>query len=374
MALPLRVIQSVRPHASLGVISGAAVVAAVFAATPLLLPEVSERLGVSVGVTGLLSACQVGTFALASFLAGRLFRPRRRLHYGGLVTVAIACFAAALAPNFGVLLATRVVSGLGLGTLTWVAWADATRFPRGIGEVAAVAPIAAAVASPPLAWLMERGSYPMTFAVLGVLALLAMIPRVDFGDLPRIGRRVSGSRSNRWLLAALFIESLGGSAIFVFSAAAGAAVVGLSAISVSWALSLNALMGVLGTRVIARKRRAGLWIIGTAVSGLVLGTVGLPWVFFLAMAIWGFAYWVAVPALFALLHERSLTPNERIGDAQALMAGGRVFGPIVGGLVVGVGQYDRLSWFGAAVMMAAAVVVIVVELVRSRQGSSGVYP
>jgi predicted MFS family arabinose efflux permease len=374
MALPLRVIQSVRPHASPGVISGAAVVAAVFAATPFLLPEVSGRLGVSVGSTGLLSAFQVAAFALASFLAGRLFRPRRRLHYGGLALVAVACFGGALAPNLALLLATRVISGFGLGTLTWVAWADATRFPRGIGEVAAVAPITAAVASPPLAWLMERGGYPTAFTALGALALLAMIPRVDFGDLPRVGRQVSGSRSNRWLLAALFTLSLGGSAVFVFSAATGTTVVGLSPITVSWALSINAIAGVAGTRIVATRGRAGAWMIGTALSGLVLGTLGIPWVFFAAMAVWGFAYWVAVPAIFALLHERSLTPNERIGDAQALMAGGRVFGPIVGGLVVGVGRYDRLSWVGAGVMVMSAIMVMTVEFVRWRQHSGAIYP
>lgn len=71
--LPTRVIQAVRPQASPGVIAGAAVVAATFAATPFLLPDVSRRLSIDLGLTGLLSVAQVGSFAAASFLAGRLF-------------------------------------------------------------------------------------------------------------------------------------------------------------------------------------------------------------------------------------------------------------------------------------------------------------
>ncbi|MGA7097878.1 MAG: MFS transporter [Acidimicrobiia bacterium] len=367
MALPLRLIQSVRPQASPGVIAGAAVVAAVFAATPFLLPDVSTRLDVPVGLTGLLSTAQVASFAIASFLAGRLFRPGRRLHYGGLLIIALAGFMAALATNFPLLIVSRAVSGLGMGTLTWVAWADATRFARGLGEVAAVAPITAMVASPVLAWLIELDGYRLAFAALGALALLAMALPVDFGQLPRVGRTVSRSRSNRWLLVALFTLSLGGSSVFIFSGATGTSLVGLSPLTVSWALSLNALAGVVGTRVTAPRGQSWLWLVATALAGLTLGTLGVPWVFFISMALWGFAYWVAVPAIFALLAERSLVPSERIGDAQALMAMGRVFGPVIGGIAVGSSQYGRLSVVGGSIMIVAAVIAFVVEFVRRTQ-------
>ncbi len=371
MALPLRVIQSVRPQASSGVIAGAAVVAAVFAATPFLLPDVSTQLDIPIGLTGLLSTAQVASFAIASFLAGRLFRPGKRLHYGGLVVIAGASFGAALATTFPILIATRVVSGIGMGTLTWVAWADATRFSRGIGEVAAVAPVTAMVASPVLAWLIEFGGYRLAFTTLGMLALIAMTLRVGFGDLPRVGRTVSASRSNRWLLASLFTLSLGGSAVFVFSGATGTSLLGLSPLTVSWALSLNALTGVAGTRVVASRGRSWIWLVGTALSALVLGTLGIPLIFFLSMALWGFSYWVAVPSLFSLLAERSLVPSERIGDAQALMASGRVFGPVVGGLAVGTGLYGRLSVVGSSIIVVAAVIAAAVELVRQSQQATG---
>jgi predicted MFS family arabinose efflux permease len=370
MTLPARVIQAVRPQASPGVIAAAAVVAATFAATPFLLPDVAERLGVDIGATGLLSAAQVGSFAVASFLSGRILRPRRRLHYGALGLVGIATIGSALAPNFTVLLVTRLAAGVGLGMITWIAWADATRFSRGIGDVAAVAPITATVASPPLGWLTETGGFPLVYGALGLIALLAVLAPVDFGDLPRVGRTVSRSRSNRLLLAALLVVSMGGSAVFIFTGAAAIDVHDISPSLVAWALSVNAVTGVIATRQTARGGQAGWWLGGTALAALLVGTVSSPALLFLALALWGFSFWMAVPAVFKLLAEKSLVPSERIGDAQAAMATGRIFGPILGGLALGAGSYGRLSVVGTSVMVVGAVTVSIIEAYRSRETSS----
>lgn len=366
MSIPTRVVAAVRPQASPGVLAGAAVVAAVFAGTPFLLPSVSAELDVPIGLTGLLSTAQVGSFALAAFLAGRLFRPRRRLHYGGLVLVVITSLASALSTDFTVLLFTRLAAGLGLGTLTWIAWADATRFSRGLGDVAAVAPVTAALASPPIGWLIASGGYRWVYLAMGALALAALFLRVDFGDLPRIGRKVSKSHSNRVLLGGLALVSVGGSAVFVFSGAIAAEVHGLSPVVLAWGLSLNAIAGVIATRLSARRGRAGIWMLGTMVSALAIGTLDNQLVFFLVMALWGFAFWMAIPAVFKLLAERSLTPSERVGDAQAVMAVGRVIGPVIGGIALGSGQFVRLSVSGAVVMGIAAIAITSVEIVRRR--------
>lgn len=366
MSIPARVVSAIRPQASAGVIASAAVVAAVFAATPFLLPDVSERLDVPLGTTGALSTAQVASFAIASFLAGRLLKPRRRLHYGGLILIAVSCAASAVVGTFPLLVATRVVSGLGLGTLTWIAWADATRFSRGIGEVAAVAPVTAAIASPVIGWLVERGGYQWVFAALAVAATTALVFRVDFGELPRIGRSISGSRSNRLLLLSMLLLTLGGSAVFVFAGATGTVLIDLSPVTMAFAFSINAIAGVAGTRVKSGSGRAGFWLAGAAVSALVIGNVASPPIFFAAMLLWGFSWWVVVPAVFQLLAARSLTPAERIGDAQALMAVGRVFGPILGGIAVAGESFGRLSVTGASVMFAGALIVVAVEMARRR--------
>ncbi len=349
--------------------AGAAVVAAVFAATPFLLPDVSIRLEVPIGQTGLLSTAQVGSFALAAFLAGRLFRPRRRFHYGSLILVALACMGSALAATFPILVATRAVAGLGLGMSTWIAWADATRFTRGIGDVAAVAPLTATVASPPLGWLTDVGGFRWVFLALALLALAAMLLPVDFGELPRVGRSVSGSRSNRLLLAALLILTLGGSSVFVFTGAVAQELHALSPVTVSWAFSLNAIAGVLATRMETRRGRAGVWLAVTAMSALSAGVVSSSFVFFAALTLWGFAFWMAVPAVFKLIAERAITPTERVGDAQALMAVGRVFGPLMGGFALGSGDFTTLFLTGAGVILASAALVAIVEWHRMRVAS-----
>lgn len=344
--------------------AAAAVVAATFSATPLLLPDIATDLGLDIGSTGLLSTAQVGSFALASFLAGRLFRPSRRFHYGALLIVALGTAGSAFSPNFATLLGTRVIAGLGMGILTWIAWADATRFPRGLGDVAAVAPLTATIATPVLGWLTQTGGYPLVFGVLAAMAALASLLKVDFGDLPRVGRHVSSSRSNIVLLGALLILSVGGSSVFIFSGAAALEVQGITPLTVSWALALNALAGVIATRSEARRGTAWLWLIATAASALIIGTVSSAPLFFLALAVWGFAFWMAVPGVLRLITERSLHPSERMGDAQAAMATGRVFGPILGGLALGAGQFTRLSITGASVMVAAALIVAGVEWYR----------
>lgn len=366
--LPTRLLQAVRPQASSGVIAGAAVVAATFSATPFLLPDLSRRLSIEIGSTGLMSVAQVGSFAAATFLAGRMFRPRRRLHYGSLVLVAVASLGSALSTGFALLLLTRVAAGLGMGTITWIAWAEATRFPRGLGDVAAVAPVTATIASPLIGWLTASGGYPLVFTALGVLALAAMLLPVDFGDLPRIGRNVSSSRSNRVVLVTLGVLSIGGSSVFIFTAAAAQAIHGLTPLTVSWALSINAVAGVVATRRTARSRHAAVWLVVTSLSALAVGIIASSLVFFVVLAIWGYAFWMAVPAILRLLAERSKNPSERMGDAQAAMAAGRVVGPILGGAALGAGQFARLSIFGAAVILAAAVAIAVVEWHRQRTG------
>lgn len=364
--------QAVRPQASPGVMAGAAVVAATFAATPFLVSDVATTLDVAIGTTGLMSTAQVGSFAMASFLAGRLFRPRKRLHYGSLLLVAVATLLSAIAPSFVLLLITRVVAGFGLGTLTWIAWADATRFTRGLGDVAAVAPLTAAVVSPLWGWLTQTGGYPWVFGAMALIAAAATLIKVDFGELPRVGRSVSQSHSNRFLLAALLLLSLGGSSVFIFTGAMALELHDLTSVSFSWALSINAITGVIATRLNPRRGFAWVWLVGTAASAFVVGSMMSSGLFFAAMALWGFAFWMAVPEIMRLITERSAHPSERMGDAQAAMAMGRIAGPVMGGLALAAGGFGSLSGTGAVVILLAALVVAIVETHRLRGiGRSG---
>jgi predicted MFS family arabinose efflux permease len=348
------------------VLLAAGVVAVAFAATPFLIPEIAADTGVRLGAAGLLSTFQVGGFAAATFVAGRLLRPQERLHRLALALMAIANGASALAPRYWMVLATQTVAGVAMGMLTWLSWSEAARHRRGVADVAAVGPLVAVAASPILGWMAHALSYRAVFASVAGVALLSLAARPVYGELPVIGRNVSDSRSNRLLLASLFILTTAGSAVFVFAAAAGRIVAGLPPAVVSIAFSLNALVGVVATRFGARSGTAGAWLLAAAPMALIVGVVASPAAYLLAMTAWGFAFWMGVPAVFQLLADRALSPAERVGDAQSLMALGRVFGPLLGGAILGADSFARLSYTGAAGLVAGAAVVIMVEWARRR--------
>ncbi len=148
--------------------------------------------------------------------------------------------------------------------------------------------------------------------------------------------------------------------------ATGTALTDLTPSAIAWGLSLNALTGVAATRFQARTGHAGLWLLGTGVAALAMGTVVTEILFYVIMAWWGFAFWMGIPAVFRLLAERSLAPRERVGDAQSLMALGRVVGPLIAGAAVGAGQFARLSVVGASIMFTGALTVMLVEGIRRR--------
>ncbi len=82
-----------------------------------------------------------------------------------------------------------------------------------------------------------------------------------------------------------------------------------------------------------RRGPAGFWYLLTAGLAFLLPAVHVAPVFVFALVGWGFVFFMGMPAAFALLASRSRFPEERAGDAQAVMALGRVFGPLIGGVV-----------------------------------------
>ena len=366
MFAPVRALLGPRSNASPGVLAAAGAVALAFAATPFLVPEIAAELDVRLGSAGLLSTFQVGGFAATTFLAGRLLRPQASMHKIGLIATGIAHLLSALAPEFWQVLGLQLLAGIGMGFLTWLSWSEATRHRRGLADVAAVAPLVAAFSSPLLSWLAGIGSYRAVFALVGASTVAIALMPAHYGELPVIGRNVSDSKTNRILLAALFLLMLFSSAVFVFAAAAGKEIAHLSPLVVSIAFSLNALVGVIATRFATKSGTAWMWLGASALGALGVGLVASPIIYMIAMISWGFVFWMGLPAIFILLADRSLSPAERVGDAQSLMALGRVVGPIVGGALLGVGEFDRLSVVGAIGLLSAALVVGVVETARLR--------
>lgn len=96
-----------------------------------------------------------------------------------------------------------------------------------------------------------------------------------------------------------------------------------------------------------------------------MATSGSSLAFAVSLTIWGFAFWMAIPSAFLVLAERSANPGDRAGDAQAIMAGGRVIGPLVGGVVLDGAGSTALGVVGGGMMLAAAGAVLLVRLVAA---------
>jgi len=235
-----------------------------------------------------------------------------------------------------------------------------------VGDVAAIGPVTAIIGSPVLALVAGHWSDRGVFVLLAGVALAALAFPGTVREAPPVGTKVSPSRSNRFLLAGLMLLTLSGSSLFVFAAQAAGAVSAMSPDVASLAFSANAAAGLIATRRTVSDRAGPWWPFGTALGALSIGHISSPFIFFAAMTVWGFSFWMAVPALMRMLAERSLRPDERMGDAQALMAIGRAFGPAIGGLILSSSGYAGLATFAGAGLILTALVAIGVEVGRRR--------
>lgn len=367
MFSPSRFLLSVRPKATPALLVAAASIALHFAATPFLLHAISDRYGIAVGTAGFISVFQVGGFTLANFVAGRRLRPRRRILVLAAVVGCAANAASALTVGFPFLLAMRAVAGIAAGMITWLAWTEAMRDLGSLRDVAGVGPLSAAIGSPLIAWIVSFGDERAVFVLLALSTVPAAFMRTSFTDDPVPARRhMSPSRSNVVLLIALGILAGAGSGLYIFAASIGQERVGLAPVAVSLAFTLNAVAGLTATRRTARERSAPIWLGMIVLSAGIVASGGNPVAFYAAMAMWGFAFWMAVPLVLSHVAQWSLVPEERTGDAQAIMALGRVLGPAAGAALLGLGSFGAVGIGSASGLAVSAALVAGVDRYRAR--------
>lgn len=266
---------------------------------------------------------------------------------------------------FGVLIALRVFAGMAAGVISWLAWTEAMRHRTSLRDVAGVGPLAAFVGSPGVAWLLTVGDHRTVFVVLALSCIPASLMPTSFDEteLPA-RRRMSPSRSNVVLLVALGTLAGAGSSLFIFAASIGEVQVELDPVVVSLAFSANAIAGLVATRLQATRWSAPLWLAAIVVCAAAVGFGTNPILFLTAMALWGFAFWMAVPTVLAGVASWSLAPDERTGDAQGIMAFGRVIGPMVGGVLLGVGSFHAVGVGAVAGLVVSVVLVAAVDRYR----------
>ncbi len=270
--VPLRILQ-LKPTVSTALLVAIASSTAVFSATPFLLPAVADDYGIAVGSVGWMSAAQLSGFVLASWFAGRFLRPVRRVFVIGIALGVAANASSAFAPTFQLLAGARFVSGLSLGLATWIAWQAAFGDHGKTGDVAVVGPLVGVIASPAIAALIVWIGVDGLFLVLAVVAgsPLLFVRQVDVRDRLRPHRtRHSSTRAARAILVALGVITLGGSSVFVYAAAIGHDLDGLSPMTVSLMFSGNSLASIPAAKWTGRRGPAGIWFLLTSFCALAI--------------------------------------------------------------------------------------------------------
>lgn len=369
MFAPARLAYALRPQAPIGILAAAAAVQLLFGATPFLIPEVAARYGVSEGLAAGISVAQVSAFAVANLALPRLLAPTGNVVKWSALLLVVANALSAVPDQYWLLVGFRILAGLAAGTLTWVVWADAMRKPRSLAGVASAGPVTALVSAPVLSAVAGMGDRAV-FVALAVAALPAFFIKVDTGVDEKGSGVVSRSRSNRVLLMALLLLTFFGSSVFVFVAISARETLGMTPFVASFAYSLNAATGLLGARLSSRHRRPGWWLLTLGPSVYLSAAGGQVWLVFLGMAWWGFAFWMGVPGVLKMLAARSLEPDERAGDAQALMAFGRAAGPVLGGGLADASAFVTLAVIAGIGSSAVGAMVIGVQEGRERLPST----
>ena len=150
----------------------------------------------------------------------------------------------------------------------------------------------------------------------------------------------------------------------MYAAAIGRDLDGLSALTVSLLFSGNALAAIPSAKWSGSRGPAGIWFLLTASCAMAIAVSRSGVIFGAAVVTWGFVFFMGIPAAFGLLANRSAFPEERAGDAQAVMAVGRVFGPLLGGALLASGSTTTLGFASSGVMGLGAVLLLYVDRER----------
>ena len=150
---------------------------------PPLLVDIAAEFGVSVSVTGQLATVTFGFWAVSVLLASPLSDSfgRRPVAVVGLLVLSISVIASAFAPNIYVLLALRILTGLGGGTIPPNAIAAVSdvispeRRGQAVGGLMAVNVLTAATTVPVMALLADWGNWRLPFVVSGMMLAASLV-------------------------------------------------------------------------------------------------------------------------------------------------------------------------------------------------------
>ena len=357
VGIPARAFGAIKPTASPGLLASSAAIAATFTATPFVIAAAVAEFDTGIGTAALLSTAQVGGFTVSNLIGNRRFRASVSLARTALVSLVVLNAISVIIPSFWPLVAVRTLSGGAMGLLTWIAWADSATDGKRRGEIAAIGPLSAAIAAPLLGVAASIGDLRWIFVLLTVVSAVGLLLPITVAENEIATKRNPIQTPGvRLVLISMGVLTGAASAVFVFVRVI-ADDIGMSAVATSVALSLNALAGIPAARFAGRRRLPGLWIAIIGACALLLTQTTSSVMFFLILTLWGLCFWSVVPETFSMLADRSVFPSDRVGDAQASMAFGRVVGPTVGGALVVGDSFTTVGVVAFVLLIGSAVTI-----------------
>ncbi|MFI8522678.1 Cmx/CmrA family chloramphenicol efflux MFS transporter [Streptomyces sp. NPDC085481] len=362
-----------------------------------LLPPIAEDMGVSIPRAGLLiSAFAIGMVVGAPLLAVATLRLPRKTTLVALITVfGLGQVAGALAPNYAVLFASRVVSALAcagfwaVGAAVAIAMVPVGARARAMAVMIGGLSIANVLGVPAGAFLGEHLGWRSAFWAVGAasaIALVGVVTRIPHIPRPETRPRLRSELviyRDRQVLLSVLITALAAGGVFCAFSYLAPLLTDVSGLDEGWVSGVLALFGIgalIGTYIGGRVADAHLF--GVLLSGITASTV-----FLVALALFssspvativlafllGVSAFYTAPALNArMFNVAGAAPTLAGATTTAAFNLGNTGGPWLGGTVIDADLgYASPAWAGAA-MTVLGLAAVAVSLRLSRPSRSRV--
>ncbi|MFJ8133757.1 Cmx/CmrA family chloramphenicol efflux MFS transporter [Streptomyces hydrogenans] len=358
-----------------------------------LLPPIAEDMGVSIPQAGLLiSAFAIGMVVGAPLLAVATLRLPRKTTLIALITVfGLGQIAGALAPGYGILFASRVISALAcagfwaVGAAVAIAMVPVGSRARAMAVMIGGLSIANVLGVPAGAFLGEHLGWRSAFWAVGAASAVALvgvatrIPRIPVPEeRPRLRRELTIYR-DRQVLLSIVITALAAGGVFCAFSYLAPLLTDVSGLDQGWVSAVLALFGIgalVGTTIGGRVADAHLF--GVLLTGITASTVFLAALALLAASpvatillafLLGVSAFYTAPALNArMFNVAGAAPTLAGATTTAAFNLGNTGGPWLGGTVIDADLgYASPAWAGAAMtLLALAAAALSLGLTRPR--------
>ncbi|MFB7342554.1 Cmx/CmrA family chloramphenicol efflux MFS transporter [Streptomyces hydrogenans] len=356
-----------------------------------LVQAIADDMDVSIPQAGLLiSAFAVGMVIGAPLLAVATLRLPRKTTLIALITVfGLGQIAGALAPSYGILFASRVVSALAcagfwaVGAAVAIAMVPVGSRARAMAVMIGGLSIANVLGVPAGAFLGEHLGWRSAFWAVGAASAVALvgvatrIPHIPLPEKKPVLRRELAIYRDRQVLLSIVITALAAGGVFCAFSYLAPLLTDVSGLDKGWVSAVLGLFGIgalVGTTIGGRVADAHLF--GVLLTGITASTVFLaalalfassPVATVLLAFLLGVSAFYTAPALNArMFNVAGAAPTLAGATTTAAFNLGNTGGPWLGGTVIDADLgYTSPAWAGAAMtLVALAVAALSLRLTR----------